>query len=119
MAEGVAKSYHRTTIYLTEEQRRWLGKVAATARLDDQPISASDVIRFALTRVRSEYTDEQLRAELVRHIVDEAKEYPGRAKRGLPQGFMTPQEAIERLRAQQERQRRRDVTDDSDLGIDL
>ncbi len=56
MAEQPMRSYHRTTIYVTEEQRRWLSRIAAQAKLDGLALSASDVIRFD----------------------------PGRAKRGLP-----------------------------------
>ena len=46
MAKNTAGSYHRTTIYLTDEQWRWLSRLAAQARLDDLPLSASDVIRL-------------------------------------------------------------------------
>jgi hypothetical protein len=39
-------AYHRTTIYLTEEQRQWLTRLAAQARLEGSTLSASDVIRY-------------------------------------------------------------------------
>ena len=35
MAKNTAGSYHRTTIYLTDEQWRWLSRLVAQARLDD------------------------------------------------------------------------------------
>jgi hypothetical protein len=37
MAKHTAGSYHRTTIDLTDEQWRWLSRLAAQARLDDLP----------------------------------------------------------------------------------
>jgi hypothetical protein len=51
MAKNTAGSYQRTTIYLTDEQWRWLSRLAAQARLDGQPLSASDVIRLAVDRL--------------------------------------------------------------------
>jgi Arc/MetJ-type ribon-helix-helix transcriptional regulator len=84
VAEGSPKSYHRTTVYLTEEQRRWLRGIAAQARLDDLALSASDVIRFALDRLRDGPSDSELREKLIEHVRAEAALYPGRAKRGLP-----------------------------------
>jgi hypothetical protein len=54
MAKNTAGSYHRTTIYLTDEQWRWLSRLAAQARLGDVPLSASDVIRLAVTRLRDQ-----------------------------------------------------------------
>jgi Arc/MetJ-type ribon-helix-helix transcriptional regulator len=84
MAEQRARSYHRTTIYVTEEQQRWLSRIAAQARLDGLPLSASDVIRFALATLQGQMDDAELRKALVEHVRTEAKQYPGRAKRGLP-----------------------------------
>jgi hypothetical protein len=34
MAEQPMRSYHRTTIYITEEQWRYLSRIAAQAKLD-------------------------------------------------------------------------------------
>ena len=47
MAQDAKRSYHRTTIYVTDEQWRWLSRLAAQARLDELSLSASDVIRLA------------------------------------------------------------------------
>jgi Arc/MetJ-type ribon-helix-helix transcriptional regulator len=77
-------SYHRTTIYLTEEQRQWLTRLAAQARLEGSTISASDVIRYALSSVQERLSEAELREAVIRHIHNEAKLYPGRARRGLP-----------------------------------
>ncbi len=84
MAEQPMRSYHRTTIYVTEEQRRWLSRIAAQAKLDGLALSASDVIRFALTTLHRQMDDAELRKALIEHVHAEAKQYPGRAKRGLP-----------------------------------
>jgi DNA polymerase I-like protein with 3'-5' exonuclease and polymerase domains len=84
MAPDEAKSYVRTTVYLTEEQRLWLRRVAAQAQLDGVPLSASDVVRLALVRMGAQLSGEDLRRELVAHVKDEVRKYPGRAKRGLP-----------------------------------
>jgi hypothetical protein len=84
MAQDAPRSYHRTTIYVTDEQWRWLSRLAAQARLDEQPLSASDVIRLALARLRDQLPDAELRTELIAHVRAEAKQYPGRARRGLP-----------------------------------
>jgi hypothetical protein len=86
MAKNTAGSYHRTTIYLTDEQWRWLSRLAAQARLDDLPLSASDVIRLAVTRLRDQLTEKELRKALIAHVRSEAERYPGRARRGLPEG---------------------------------
>ncbi len=80
------RSYHRTTIYLTEEQRKWLTRLAAQARLEGSTLSASDVIRYALTSLQEHLSEAELREAVIKHIHKEAKLYPGRAKRGLPPG---------------------------------
>ncbi len=84
MESETTKSYHRTTIYLTGEQRRWLSQVSARARLDGLGLSASDVIRLALARLQNQLSEDELRHEVIAHVQAEAKNYPGRAKRGLP-----------------------------------
>jgi hypothetical protein len=86
MAKNTAGSYHRTTIYLTDEQSRWLSRLAAQARLDDVPLSASDVIRLAVNRLRDQLPEKELRKALIAHVRREAERYPGRARRGLPDG---------------------------------
>jgi hypothetical protein len=53
MAQPTAKAYHRTTVYLTDEQHQWLRRAAAKAQLEGLTVSASDVIRLALSRCRS------------------------------------------------------------------
>jgi hypothetical protein len=84
MAQDAQRSYHRTTIYVTDEQWRWLSRLAAQARLDELPLSASDVIRLAVARLRDQLSEDDLRTELIAHVRAEAKQYPGRARRGLP-----------------------------------
>jgi hypothetical protein len=86
MAKNTPGSYHRTTIYLTDEQWRWLSRLAAQARLDDLSLSASDVIRLPVTRLQDQLSDKELRKALIAHVRSEAEQYPGRARRGLPEG---------------------------------
>jgi hypothetical protein len=80
MDKNKAGFYHRTTTYLTDEQWRWLGRLAAQARLDDRPLSASDVIRLAEGRLDGQISAKDLR---------EAKRYPRRARRGPPEATRT------------------------------
>ena len=84
MAQPAAKAYHRTTVYLTDEQRQWLRRAAAKAQLAGLTVSASDVIRLALSRLQEQVSEKQLHKELAEHVLAEAELYPGRAKRGLP-----------------------------------
>ena len=77
-------TYHRTTIYLPEEQREWLTQLAAQARIEGSTFSVSDVIRYALTSVQERLSEAELREAVIKHIHNEAKLYPGRARRGLP-----------------------------------
>ena len=86
MAKKTTGSYHRTTIYLTDEQWRWLSRLAAQARLDDLQLSASEVIRLAVTRLHDQLPDKELRKALIAHVRCVAERYPGRARRGLPEG---------------------------------
>ncbi len=85
MESRSGKVYQRTTVYLTAEQRQWLRRVAAQAQLNDVPMSASDVVRLAIARLRDQLSDDKLRKALIAHIRAEVEEYPGRARRGLPQ----------------------------------
>jgi uncharacterized protein (DUF2267 family) len=89
MPPASPKSYQRTTIYMTAEQRQWLRHLAAQAQLNDVPLSASDVVRLAITRLRDQLSDDELRKELIAHVRAEVKEYPGRARRGLPKDDQT------------------------------
>jgi hypothetical protein len=84
MPPASPKAYQQTTIYMTAEQRQWLRHLAAQAQLNDLPISASDIVRLAVTRLRSQLSDDELRKELIAHVRAEVEEYPGRARRGLP-----------------------------------
>jgi hypothetical protein len=84
MARAAGKAYQRATIYVTAEQRQWLRRVAAQAQLDDLPISASDVVRLALARLRDQLDGQELRKALIEHVRAEVEQYPGRARRGLP-----------------------------------
>jgi hypothetical protein len=76
-------AYRRTTVYLTEEQLRWLRRLTAQAQLDEVPVSASDVVRLGLDTLRG-IAPAQLRAQLITHVVVEAEQYPGRLKKGMP-----------------------------------
>jgi hypothetical protein len=57
---------------------------AAKAQLEGLSINAADVIRLALDRLQDQLSEQKLRDALVAHVLKEAKDYPGRAKRGLP-----------------------------------
>ena len=55
--ETAPARYRRVTVYLTEEQHRWARR-AALSTVDDGPaLSASDVVRLALERLRAEGGD--------------------------------------------------------------
>jgi hypothetical protein len=79
-------AYVKTSVFVTPDQRTWLNEVVARAKLDGiDGISASDVVRLALARLRAE-TGETLvlTDELVRQAYDEVERFPGRKNRGLP-----------------------------------
>jgi Arc/MetJ-type ribon-helix-helix transcriptional regulator len=59
-------------------------RAAAKAQLEGLTVSASDVIRLALSRLQEQVSEKQLHKELTEHVLAEAELYPGRAKRGLP-----------------------------------
>ena len=69
---------------LTPKQHQWIREVAAKAQLNGLSINAADVIRLALDRLQEQLSEQELRDALVTHVLKEAKDYPGRAKRGLP-----------------------------------
>jgi hypothetical protein len=52
----------------------------------DLSLSASDVMRLAITRLRDQLPEKELRKALIAHVRSEAEQYPGRARRGLPEG---------------------------------
>ena len=80
--ETTPARYRRVTVYLTEEQHRWAKQVAASAVDDGPALSASDVVRLALQRLKADGVD--LREALIEQAWAEAEVYPGRAKRGMP-----------------------------------
>lgn len=78
-------AYHRTTVYLTDEQRVRLRQLTARAQLADLPVSASDLIRLAIDRTLAELSETELLTLAAAHVLEEVVQYPGRAKRGLPE----------------------------------
>ena len=75
--------YYRVTVYLTPDQHRWIHSVARRAQHDGVAISASDVTRLAIERLRG--APERLLEDLVDQAWSDVENLPGRAKRGLPQ----------------------------------
>jgi hypothetical protein len=67
---------------------------ASTAAVDrgfTQPArSSADVIGLALTRLKEQLPEGDLRAELVAHVLKEVEHYPGRANRGPPRSPASP-----------------------------
>ena len=82
--ESKPNAYQKVTTSLTPKQHQWIREVAAKAQLKGLSINAADVIRLALDRLQEQLPEQELRDALVTHVLKEAKEYPGRAKRGLP-----------------------------------
>jgi hypothetical protein len=89
MMTGGSKTYHKVTTSLTAEQHDWIRRVAAQAQLEGTSITAADVIRLALSRLQEQLPEDELRTELVTHVLKEVEHYPGRAKRGLPKSAPT------------------------------
>lgn len=83
----VAQSYVKAGFFIRPDQRAWLNEVAARAKLDGiDGLSASDVVRLALTRLQAEVGEGLvLTDELVAQAHAEAEQFPGRKNRGLPQ----------------------------------
>lgn len=79
-----AALYRRGSVYLTDDLARWLKSVVRQAHSEDLNLSASDVIRLALERLREEVPWQEMRPALIERAHLEAQTYPGRAKRGLP-----------------------------------
>lgn len=84
MTTGRSKTYHKVTTSLTAEQHQWIRRIAAQAQLEGVSLTAADVIRLALARLQEQLPEDDLRAELVAHVLKEVEQYPGRANRGLP-----------------------------------
>jgi hypothetical protein len=82
-ATSARVAYQRTAVYLTPDLRKWLRD---TARALPDGLSASDVVRLALVRLRDDAVGEQvdLVPELVRLAHEDAERYAGRRNRGLP-----------------------------------
>jgi hypothetical protein len=75
--------YRRVTVFITPEQYRWVRQVALQAQMEECALSASDVVRLALERLR-ETDAASLRQALVEQAWRDLQRYPGRAKRGMP-----------------------------------
>jgi DNA polymerase I-like protein with 3'-5' exonuclease and polymerase domains len=90
MMTGGSKTYHKVTTSLTAEQHEWIRRVAAQAQLEGVSITSADVIRLALTRLKEQLSEKDLRAQLVAHVLKEVERYPGRANRGLPRSPLPP-----------------------------
>ena len=82
--ESKPNAYQKVTTSLTPKQHQWVRQVAAKAQLEGLSINAADVIRLAIDRLQDQLSEQELRAALVAHVLEEARHYPGRAKRGLP-----------------------------------
>jgi hypothetical protein len=44
------------------------------------------MIRLAVTRLQDQLSEKELRKTLIAHVLSEAEQYPGRARRGLSNG---------------------------------
>jgi hypothetical protein len=79
-----AQSYERATVFFTPDQRRWLKETAKS--LPVEGLSASDIARLALNRLRQEVDsgDLILVEALSEQAHEEAATHPGRRNRGLP-----------------------------------
>lgn len=94
-----AKTYKRTNIYATKEQLDWFDEFVGQAKTNHLPLSASDLVRFALDHIKAAFPNyDELNAAVVKHVHQEAVEYPGRSKRGLPPAPPASHEPEEGLR---------------------
>lgn len=76
-------TYERVTVFLTAEQRRWLKTTTRTLPVDG--LSASDVVRLAVNRLRQDLDGGLGLVEaLSMQAHQEAATHPGRRNRGLP-----------------------------------
>jgi len=81
--QDVRTTYAKVAVSLTPEQRHWLK--ATPAALDVEGLSSSDLVRLALTRLRSDIDDGlPLTDLLIEQAHAEAQELTGRRNRGLP-----------------------------------
>jgi hypothetical protein len=87
-AQNPPSAYVKVSAFVTPEQRVWINTVAAQTKLDGiEGISASDVVRLALSHLHADYGTEDGTA-LLGLLIDqahvEAEHFPGRKNRGLP-----------------------------------
>src|SRR5512135_431084 len=80
---GAGATYQRVTVFLTSEQRRWIKDTAR--RLPVDGLSASDLVRLAVTQLHQRVDDGlPLLEALTAQAHQEAASHPGRKNRGLP-----------------------------------
>jgi len=78
----VGVRYEKTSAFVTPEQRQWL---KSTARSLPDGLSASDIVRLALERLRDAVEDGLPLVELLTAAAHlEAERFAGRRNRGLP-----------------------------------
>jgi hypothetical protein len=79
-----AQSYERATVFFTPDQRKWLKETAKSLPVDG--LSASDIARLAVNRLRREVESGELVLveALSEQAYEEAATHPGRRNRGLP-----------------------------------
>lgn len=81
--ENVAPTYQRVTVFFTPEQRLWLKVTAKQLPVDG--LSASDIVRLALNRLRADVDEGyELVEALTNQAHAEAARLVGRRNRGLP-----------------------------------
>lgn len=80
--------YVKAGFFITPDQRVWLNEVTARAKLGGlEGISASDLVRLALARLRTSAEGAEahvLDEDLIQQAHEEAIRFPGRKNRGLP-----------------------------------
>jgi hypothetical protein len=77
------QTYERATVFLTPDQRKWLKETARALPVDG--LSASDVVRLAVNRLRQDLDEGLALVEVLSaQAYEEAATHPGRRNRGLP-----------------------------------
>jgi hypothetical protein len=77
------QTYERATVFLTPDQRKWLKETARALPVDG--LSASDVVRLAVNRLRQDVDEGFALVEVLSaQAYEEAATHPGRRNRGLP-----------------------------------
>lgn len=83
LGAGSANTYERITVFLTAEQKKWLKGTARALPVDG--LSASDIVRLAVSRLREDLHAGLPLVEALSHQAHvEVTAYPGRRNRGLP-----------------------------------